>query len=449
MTNCFNDARGPYALRGPDSWRQALKSARIIFAYFCVLSVMDCSWDQSITTIPGLSLLPSKMWTIGVPFSGPMLLGYFWIWHIRKRFWTLAEQQTWNAMLALYIAWIGAIAIERSMPSQQHTPTVLSTYVYMIQFPGWAFVGYWLGAYPGVVRKLTQKMSILGAVAAFFLTAMENTVGPQALFGLNWWPFRLTILFGFCYYLFRVMCDRGRDLLISLGALGCVASQIIFPLAKPILWSATLASIAMLGLMQLAKRIRAKNVGILIVILFMTAGVVAFAGKGEFREERLEYIMKAWFHAGPEGISSDKESFLRSTAGGRIEMWEAVWPRFYRSPLLGSGFGQMSEGEMVVQLHNVYLDIILGVGLLGTIPFLGGLCLWLVSVATGTWRANCSDLLFPLASYTVGILAFGTIGNFTLFHVPGALAALCIGITLRMRIRERRPGLIGPGVESL
>jgi O-antigen ligase len=65
------------------------------------------------------------------------------------------------------------------------------------------------------------------------------------------------------------------------------------------------------------------------------------------------------------------------TLTGRTVFWEAAWDKFLEQPLAGYGFGssrfsvlQGIGADQYTHLHNGYLEALIGVGLIGFIPFL-------------------------------------------------------------------------------
>ena len=80
------------------------------------------------------------------------------------------------------------------------------------------------------------------------------------------------------------------------------------------------------------------------------------------------------------------------TLTGRTVFWEAAWDAFLKQPLTGYGFGSsrfsVLEGigaDQYTHVHNGYLEALVGMGLIGFIPFM-------VSVARSTWWSTRSLL---------------------------------------------------------
>lgn len=67
-------------------------------------------------------------------------------------------------------------------------------------------------------------------------------------------------------------------------------------------------------------------------------------------------------------------SLTSYTAGLRLEAWKYAWEQFLENPLIGIGFGSM------VETHNVFLQLLAGTGIIGTIAFyfMLGFIFWIV-----------------------------------------------------------------------
>lgn len=82
---------------------------------------------------------------------------------------------------------------------------------------------------------------------------------------------------------------------------------------------------------------------------------------------------------------------VRSTTvlSRREVIWSTAWEAIQARPLTGAGFGVTSEaileeaGLGVVHLHNVYLSVLLEIGLIGLAVFIG---LWLAALTGGLWK---------------------------------------------------------------
>lgn len=81
--------------------------------------------------------------------------------------------------------------------------------------------------------------------------------------------------------------------------------------------------------------------------------------------------------------------------GGRIEVWQAAWDVFLRSPIWGSGFDYFNAAYGA---HDLWLDVLAGQGIMGLILLVGFLMAVLRS-ARGTWTGVGNP---DLASWRMG-----------------------------------------------
>ncbi len=84
------------------------------------------------------------------------------------------------------------------------------------------------------------------------------------------------------------------------------------------------------------------------------------------------------------------------TLTGRTELWGFVWDKFMHAPLLGHGFDSAEftlsrdwwgAKDASVEAHNTWLQSLLVVGVIGTIPFV-----WWHLRMIGRWLADPQSL---------------------------------------------------------
>ena len=73
---------------------------------------------------------------------------------------------------------------------------------------------------------------------------------------------------------------------------------------------------------------------------------------------------------------------LLMSLSGRTHLWAYAWKRFKSSPIIGYGYGSgvrfdILHGSSTVSLHGAIFDVLIGVGLLGFVPWVTALaCTW-------------------------------------------------------------------------
>ena len=105
------------------------------------------------------------------------------------------------------------------------------------------------------------------------------------------------------------------------------------------------------------------------VLLVLTLGLGAvLATSTQFTDVADEYLVRG----------QSKELF--TSLSGRTQGWEAAWASFQQSPVIGHGFAAAARAEILgttgaSTLHGAIFDVIVGVGLLGLIPWVAAI-LW-------------------------------------------------------------------------
>src|SRR5208337_3549697 len=80
-----------------------------------------------------------------------------------------------------------------------------------------------------------------------------------------------------------------------------------------------------------------------------------------------------------------KSEYALETASSRTLIWKLYWHRFLQSPVLGGGFGVISEGRdkvFAALSHNSFFTVLIGTGIVGLVFFsLFMVHLWLTTIA--------------------------------------------------------------------
>jgi O-antigen ligase len=92
---------------------------------------------------------------------------------------------------------------------------------------------------------------------------------------------------------------------------------------------------------------------------------------------------------------------LFSSLSGRTLAWQAAWNAFQESPVLGHGFAAAARAQILgftgaSTLHGAVFDVLVGVGLLGFIPWATAIC-WtsflLVRLGVAVWRRHTNETI--------------------------------------------------------
>lgn len=282
----------------------------------------------------------------------------------------------WAYLLPIFAGTLLAIPHLKSVPQVQELIVYSSTYIYVTSVvikPLFAVLVAWmLGA--AVIKSKRPGLFLIPLAVSAVVPALLVFVF-LAKTGLS-----LTVLGS----------ARSRELLGSLGMHANVFGQ-FFGLAYTIL----------LFISPLATRLREKLalfislsiIGVALVLTFSRGGwVVGAVGTLAFLvvQRRLRYAFIALFLMLAAAVFMPDAVVARLTAGmnestmphtpgkvdaltaGRVWLWTQLAPGFWHSPLWGSGVGSVAWSEpvkrgmfFVVHPHNVFLRIVLDLGLAG------------------------------------------------------------------------------------
>ncbi len=101
-----------------------------------------------------------------------------------------------------------------------------------------------------------------------------------------------------------------------------------------------------------------------------------------------------------------------STGNGRMEIWEFVWSKITEAPVLGWGYNSskvilsqytgFENGLMVDSAHNMFLQSLLSVGFLGTLPLV---------LLLGWLAAKCLSRPSPMLAYVFILVAVSSMAD--------------------------------------
>lgn len=104
------------------------------------------------------------------------------------------------------------------------------------------------------------------------------------------------------------------------------------------------------------------------------------------------------FDIAQEYVVRGQSRELLTSLSGRTQGWEAAWHLFLESPVVGHGFAAAARLEILgtegaSTLHGAVFDVLVGVGILGLLPWLGAITwtsmrLLALSTSTHPWMQN-------------------------------------------------------------
>ncbi len=112
------------------------------------------------------------------------------------------------------------------------------------------------------------------------------------------------------------------------------------------------------------------------------------------------------------GFSRSGDPTELYTLTGRLEIWDFAWKQITLSPIIGYGYNSskvvlgshvgFENGLMVDSAHNLYLQNMLSVGLMGTVPLI-------VLLAYLAWK--CATLPIPFVCYTIVLVLVSSVSD--------------------------------------
>jgi O-antigen ligase len=144
---------------------------------------------------------------------------------------------------------------------------------------------------------------------------------------------------------------------------------------------------------------------------------------------------------------------LMMSLSGRTQGWEAAWGIFLQSPWLGHGFVAFARTEILgtrgaSTLHGSVFDVLVGVGLIGFVPWLGAILAIGISLARspearGLWsRLNPrSNFRAELLGVFVMLLVRATTSSALAIHEHEFMLLLAVGgctAAIRLELRRER-----------
>jgi O-antigen ligase len=331
-----------------------------------------------------------------------------------------------------------AIACERVIADETHmqftTEAMMLCYCYILAFMT-GCIGLRLGSDSRLAYRLLDRAALGIAWIAIPIFVLGDPPTPMPFPApYAGFPMRLFTLFGFCWYLHAWM-NEGN--LVSRRLLGLAACSfpVLVAFHKPVILAATFSilSITLLQWRQgqgVRATIRLLLVACISVALFIGADV---ASDGEISSHYQEVFIRKYLHYDTESMGKGQYSdVIESASGGRFLIWEICWQRFKSNPIFGTGLGQVIQlnewGERwEIPVHNLYLDMLLSVGVFGCIPVCLGAVLFLKRALK---RISGSDAqwVIPVLAYVAGIAAFNMAGDTNLYWFQTAFLVFLMGM---------------------
>ncbi|MCE9545322.1 MAG: O-antigen ligase family protein [Planctomycetia bacterium] len=351
----------------------------------------------------------------------------------------------------MLVAWFFfAIGLEWVLPSDNDMPFDRASQLVLF--------GYGLGALCGLVGlqvgtdpQVTQRL--LGRAAFFFacLSVLMFVLGDPPAKGVRGgllvfpapyigFPMQLFFLFPFCWYLDRWLA---APRLLSGKLLGILASSlsVIVMFHKPFVFASAVGIISVILLRWYCGHAISGTLRFIALAGICAVGFawVDSSTQGELSGRYLDEFYAKFLHttAGNARGMEDSE-VLESASGGRFALWAAAWERYLEDPIVGTGLGQRARlsaaGDNDIPLHNQYLDFLLSLGIVGTLPIIIGLVAWM-RAAKRKLRGSDSGWAAPLTGYVITVASYNLGGTSNIFMFQFASLLFCMGLVAAPRMR--------------
>jgi O-antigen ligase len=252
------------------------------------------------------------------------------------------------------------------------------------------------------------------------------------------WGVEGVLLFGYCWFLARTL-TRGR--LFSWPTVGLLAcGELWAHLTKSTIFAIIPATLVIL-LLLVRKGKRSRVLVSMAVILGLVAAGAMIANTlshGVLADRVTDYLAQRFFHV--ESLRRTGGSLNDVAVTASAQRLNRIWPealqRFAASPVFGCGFNQdfSEEFDYFIPIHNAYLDVLVGVGLIGALPVVLAFLRWVSTVRKGLRLPENAPILVPCLGYAVCFCAINAGDLLRYFFAPMMLFGLILGITMKIAL---------------
>jgi len=155
----------------------------------------------------------------------------------------------------------------------------------------------------------------------------------------------------------------------------CGISRSAGATSKAVLWCLVALALATLVLGQSRTSLFGFVAALIVYLLFVrrymllgVLGVLALAG----------WLSTSFFELAQTYFMRGQSEELFTSLSGRTQAWQAAWDMFKQSPLTGHGFAAAARLEILgtegaSTLHGAVFDVLVGIGILGLVPWLAAI----------------------------------------------------------------------------
>lgn len=398
--------------------------------------------------------------TFGITFA---LLLYFMFAYHPLRF-TKEETGNMRFCILMTVLFFLVVALERIYVSPGEPPLSqpgVKTYTILVQLPFWGLLGFWLARDVATFRGLLAKLAMMAAIfsLAHFMASRVEIIETLLQAPLSW-SIQFFALFGYFWYLYQyIQPSASSDNTIGLA---CCVLEVFGEFHKPIVLSGLVGTFILIWLVKKFDNSWRRAIWkfITIIIIGVTGFFIvnAFAG-GSIFDKTEEVFMTKYLKSNTgkfddTTFEGDPTYVIRRLSGGRTILWYLAYLDILKSPLIGSGFGQMLDndfyGGQKLPVHSQYVDTVLSVGIIGFL-IAAISCIWFLRLSfAGLYARSNLDIVIPGLAFIFAIGFYNAGGSvlwfvfpsYFLFVIVGALIQLATVTGMGISRHERRKQIL-------
>jgi len=265
--------------------------------------------------------------------------------------------------------------------------------------------------------------------------------------GLSLGRYSAVLIFGYCYYLGRILGLRERNkwdvLYLTVFTIG-----ILIDFDKPLIFTMLCSTVGMVFVLILKGKLKKSRimasfilVSILLVIAFQ--GFTVF-GRDEAIQSYKKQIMLRYLKTEGMEYNNISDAFYNQVylgkgdlSSGRIDLWLEGWDIFKENVLIGKGLGYYINsfiGEMMI--HNIYLYFLVCTGICGSVLVLWVTLQCCLILFRGLKADEDLDLKNGLLGFIFGAFCFNLVDIFLTFYGLMVMFSICLGVLLKLSLMD-------------
>jgi len=304
----------------------------------------------------------------------------------------------------------------------------------VIQAILYGYLGFWLAADEREAVWLLSRI-------AFICSIIGCLVGIEIIFDIEkyknifpMWGINLIVAFGYSWYLYQWISGHNFFNSNFVGLIACSISVWV-SFQKPLLFMAGISTILCIYLAQMVSKNRMnvfRRFFILVLFAITSLYIADILTDGNVMNYMLNVVYESIIRIDKNVPLTQLDiKDIYSASGGRLDMWPIAIELFQQNPLFGGG---QDVWGIARHPHNWFLDMILWVGLIGSLPFFLGLICWYKVILKKNVILMADAIMIPCLCYITGLMAYNIGGSIRIFHTISSLALLLMAISVKRRL---------------